>query len=610
MWKVKQFLTRLIGKSIFKLFRSACFLFCFLLCLTADSAPVTNVDFVVVYGRHDKNMVDPTPWQTKYNSYPVGRLLFWTVIFDDTQTRGEIYRSESGHIGFIKQIDGGEVFVMANESGGPASWLLDTSTISVRYSENHSYYARPPHVWQKPFFDIFATLGVGNPGSLYNSTHGVISGHRVLLGIVGSNVGFEWRNFFLHGQTFSGVCPVVRYDYSGNGQIEYNVHVPFSYYSVYATWRSPLFDVPIDVFKMHLDSKWWIRGWFAFDSTGITGIGYGTGDQGVSGQTASGSSGGSGDGGGITMLPGAIDDPPQTPLGLNGRWVYDPETRLWNWVGDIADNADQLNPWDNSVMPENQERGLAQEATLRQVKAGIDGLAKENTLQQIRMTLEEFQRQQGITSDQLQAMIDNAVVEIVDGYVQYWEGKNLVEAIDNQGQNLVDVIDDRVSGVIGRLSIEGAGIKNAINQHKQVSSAISSRVSGLETGVSRVNTSIGAVNASIGEAKSDIVDAISNITMPENPTVDGQDVESYEITTPDLSSQIDGWFAFDFPQLTIARQFVFEDYDIGVFGWKIPFSAFNDSSLRIIINTVRNILTWLVYLSAVLGVFKAMGGGV
>lgn len=599
MWKVKQFLTRSIGKFTFKRFRWVCFLFCFLLSVIDSTAQaVTNVDFVVISGLHDIPGSSGVPDLSIWNRRPSGRMLFWTVLFDENQNRGTIYRSESGHIGFIQIIDGTEYFLIADETGSPCRWMLESHPINVSRTymdETRSFSTYVPSVWAKTYFDVFGINGNAGRGSLYKKGEGVIQTSTyegVVLSDSIGNCSFKWRKYSMGGNDYYGVVAGIWGETVNWGQWEpWWFQGSSDYYSLHAVWRANYFDVELEFFRSLLDSKWWITGEYSVHwSHGITGIGHGTGEQGVSGAPAP-------SGGASTSVPGDILNPPITPLGDNGRWVYDPEKGLWQWQGDIADNVNQINPYDNSVMPENS--------------GTIEGKwATESTLRRVLQTLEGFQREQGITSEQLQAMIDSGVVSIVDGMVQYWEGKNLVEAIDNQGQNLVDVIDDRVSGVTGRLSIEGAGIKNAINQHKQISSAISSRVSGLETGVSRVNTSIGAVNASIGEAKSDIVDAISNITIPENPTVEGQETESYEITAPDLSSHIDGWFAFDFPQLTIARQFVFEDYEIGVFDWKIPFSAFNDSSLRIVINTVRNILTWLVYLSAVLGVFKAMGGGV
>ena len=600
-----KFLTVLTGWSIFSRSALVCCLLCCLLCRTADAEPVTNVDFVVVSGRHDMNM-DAEPWQTKYNSYPVGRLLFWTVIFDDTQTRGEIYRSESGHIGFIKQVAGGEVFLIANESGGPASWLLDTSTIHAEWTSSQTYFARPPHVWNKPYYDIFATSGVGNRGSLWNTTDGVISANFTLLGYVG-NVSFAWRNFNLQSYTYSGVCPLVRFDPLDNGTFQNQVKAPFSYYAAYATWRSPLLDVPLDFFKMMRDRKWWIRGEFAVNSTGITGIGYGTGDQGVSGQTASGGSGGSGGGGGITTLPGAIDDPPQTPLGLNGRWVYDPETKLWNWIGDIADNANQINPFDNSVMPENQERGAAQEATLRQVKDGIDGLAKEETLKKVYMSMEEFAKQQNLRTGELQAMIDNGVVSIVDGMVQYWEGKNLAPKLDSI-KSSVDESADRVVQSQSATRQQVELIKDTTGSIRDSTAATAGALGPRGALVLSINT-VGDTVSTIGDS---IVNAVGDIDVPENPTTDEQDKEEVDISEPELS-QFDGWLTLEFPQINIPRVTNFSDYDIGVMGWEIPFSYFSQSNgawYNVAIFRVRTILAWLVYLSATLGVCKAMGAGV
>jgi hypothetical protein len=579
----------------------------------------TNVDFIVVGSAY---------WldgQYMYDTIPTGCLLFWGIKPDDAE-RAPIYRSESGHIAFVQSIVfGGDLedwLILADSSGSPMPWFVNSGwrrsyQTRVEGGGSATKYVVYPNLISKHAFDCIPCYRLTGTGCYlhYLATRPVFAGYDLIAR--SGNIGFA-QSGYSGNPIENAVVSGRALDYYWVGEHDgYEARVigfdgPSESMQLRWAFRASSFIISLDAFKMHLPSKWWLKNKYTVGSGGIISINVpgGAGMGGYSETEGSGppvpSEGGPGVGGSV---PGSITEPPVTPMGENGKWVYDPETKLWNWVGDFADNADQLNPWDNSVMPENQERGLAQEATLRQVKSGIDGLAKENTLQQIRMTLEEFQKQQGITDDQLQAMIDNAVVEIVDGYVQYWQGQNLVGAIDNHGQNLVDVIDDRVSGVIGRLAIEGVGIKNAINQHKEISSAISSRVSGLDNSVSRVNASIGAVNTSIGEARTDIVNAINDITIPENPTVEGQETESYEIIAPDLSSQIDGWFAFDFPQLTIARQFIFEDYDIGVFDWKIPFSAFNDSSLRIVINTVRNILTWLVYLSAVLGVFKAMGGG-
>ena len=617
MWKM-QSLMRSTGKSIFRLFRSACFLFCFSLSVIDSTAQsTTNVDFIVVGSAY---------WldgQCMYDTIPTGCLLFWSIKPDDAE-RASIYRSESGHIAFVQSIDRGygseDWLILADSNGSPMPWFVNSGwrrsyQISLEGGGSATKYAVYPGIISKHAFDCIPCDTLTGTGCYlhYLATRPVFAGYGLLAR--SGNIGFA--QYGGGGGIPIGIGAVwgraLDYRWISDDAVYeasvINFDGPLESMQLRWAFRASSFIISLDAFKMHLPSKWWLakkftvspgNGIVAINVPGGTGMG-GQGEGENSGPAVP-SEGGSGVGGSV---PGDITNPPVTPFGENGKWVYDPETKMWNWVGDFADNAGQLNPWDNSVMPENQERGLAQEATLRQVKDGIE---------QIRMTLEEFQKQQGITGEQLQAMIDNAVVEIVDGYVQYWQGQNLVGAIDNQGQNLVgaidnqgqnlvDVIDDRVSGVIGRLSIEGVGIKNAINQHKEISSAISSRVIGLDNSVSRVNTSI-------GEAKTDIVNAISDITMPENPTVDGQDVESYEITTPDLSSQIDGWFSFSFPQLTIARTFIFEDYEIGVFDWKIPFSAFNNSSLRVMINTVRNILAWLVYLSAVLGVFKAMGGGV
>lgn len=608
MWKPMPFLTCLTGKSIYS--RSLlvlALLFC-LLCRIANADPVTNVDFVVIAGRHDIDMPHPEPWQSQYNSYPVGRLLFWTVIFDDTQTRGEIYRSESGHVGFIKQIAGGEVFVIANESGGPASWLLDSDTIYGDYYGT-AIFGRPPHVWNKPYYDIFATSGTGNRGSLYNASAGVLSSWQMLDSFVGS-IAFRYADYSYYGQTLWGVIPVVRHwEPAGNGSWQYRVQKPTHHYSVYATWRASQFDLTLDFFKLMLDTKWWLTGKFAVQSWGITGIGYGAGDQGASGQSASGSAGGSGGGGGgggITTLPGAIDDPPITPLGLNGRWVYDPETKLWKWIGDIADNASQINPYDNSVMPENQERGLAQESTLRQIKDGVDGLAQESTLQKILISAEEFQKQQRITPEQFQSMLDNGVVALKDGMIEYWEGKNLGAKLDGIDSS-VDEAGNRVVSAVGAVKGQVGLVKDSSATTAQKAGQIALALSPF----GNVGGTINNINANIVTSGDNIVNAIEGSKV-DLPTTEEQDKEDVDISEPDLSL-LDNLLTFNFPTVNLPVVTEFEDYEIGVFDWKIPFSYFSQSRNTFFFHAIwatRSILKWLVYLSATLAVLKAMGGGV
>ncbi len=608
MWKTRQFLTRSIGKFIFRLFRSACCLCCFSLSAIDSAAQaVTNADFFVVGSKYNYN------GQYAYDTIPTGCILFWSVK-PENSSRASIYRSESGHIAYLQTIAGSDWLIIADSNGQPMPWFVNSGwrrSYTAHYEGGDvTKYVVYPHVIRKHAYDLIPANQVKSSGChlLYLSScpyyKSAQSQHYLA---IYNHIGFRQQGYHysIDNPLNSGPVKGVACDfYDGALGRESHVYSLSGHEEMELRWvfRDVNFIISLEAFKMHLSSKWWLKNKYTVGSGGITSINVpgGTGMGGYDETEGSGpsapSEGGSGVGGSV---PGDITNPPITPMGQNGKWVYDPEKKLWNWVGDFADNADQLNPWDNSVMPENQERGLAQEATLRQVKDGVDGLAKESTLQQIRMTLEDFQREQGITPDQLQAMIDNAVVEIVDGQVQYWQGQNLVEEIVGASDN-----------VVHQLYTESAGIKNEINQHKGVSSAISSKVSDLDNSVKAVDTSIGAVDASIGDAKTDIVNAISDISIPENPTVDGQETESYEITAPDLSSQIDSWFASNFPQLDIDRVTVFEDYDIGVFGWKIPFSAFNSSIIQRVINTIHNILEWLVYLSAVLSVFKAMGGGV
>lgn len=618
MWKLMQSLTRLIGKSTFKHFRWVCCLSCFLLLVTDSmSQAVTNVDFFVVGSRYYYN------GQYVFDTIPTGCILFWSVMPEDS-SRASIYRSESGHIAFLQTIGGSDWLIIADSGGQPMPWFVNSgwrrSYTAYYEGGDVTKYVVYPHVIRKHAYDLIPVNQLKSFGCylLYLSSCPYYDSAQPqhYLAIY-NNIGFRQENYHysIDNPICSGTVRGVACDfYDGAFGRE-----PFVYFlsgteEMELRWafRASSFIISLDAFKMHLPSKWWLRNKYTVGSGGITSINVpgGTGMGGYDETEGSGppvpSEGGPGVGGSV---PGDITNPPVTPMGQNGKWVYDPETKLWNWQGDFADNADQLNPWDNTVMPENQERGLAQEATLRQVKDGIDGLAKENTLQQIRMTLEDFRRQQGITPDQLQAMIDNAVVQIVDGQVQYWEGKHLADKLDAV-ESSVDDAADRIDSSVDDAANRIYNVGNSINSKVDVIMDHAEAINYATTSVA-ANTGVrGPIVYALNNVGNNIVDAISDITIPENPTVEGQETESYEITTPDLDSQIDGWFSFNFPQLTIARTFVFDDYDIGVFGWKIPFSAFNSSSVRIVINTARNIVAWLVYLSAVLGVFKAMGGGV
>lgn len=124
MWKLTRFLMRLTGKSISKLFRSVCFLFCFLLSAINSSAQTaTNVDFVVVGSSY---------WldgQYMYDTIPTGCLLFWSIKPDGAE-RASIYRSESGHIAFVQSIEceyyGDDWLILADSSGSPMPWFVNS----------------------------------------------------------------------------------------------------------------------------------------------------------------------------------------------------------------------------------------------------------------------------------------------------------------------------------------------------------------------------------------------------------------------------------------------------------------------------------------------------
>lgn len=604
MWKLMQFLTRSTGKSTFKHSNWVCFLFCFLLSAinSFGQSSATNVDFIVVGSAYYLNSQSPVV----YDTIPTGCLLFWSVIFDGEQ-RATIYRSESGHIAFVSN---GRL-VIAGSDGKPMPWFLNSglqvSTEIPVAPDGHEvvFYKTTPNILYKNAFDtipLSLSRGMGSYQFIGVLSHE--AGYASYIGRFGDYlmcpVGGNYCRPMYDKQRYSAglgrYVPGATFLYSTVQGSSWD----FERYMLRWAWRSTAFNITLAGFKGHLPSKWWLTGKFVTESTGITSIGVSGG--GIGDLVGDGSGGDGVSRGNIPPdtddyaggVPGTVDTPPINPIGQNGKWVYDPEKQIWQWQGDLADNAVNIDPYgEDQPLPIYNTGDLAQESTLRKVL----------------QTLEGFSKEQGVTSDQLQSMIDNGVVALKDGMVEYWEGKHLAEkldAIDSSVEDAADRIDSSVDDAANLIYNVGNSINSRVN-------VIMDRAGSINDGVysAAANTGVrGPIVNTLNNVGNNIVDAISDITMPEMPTVEGQETESYEITTPDLDSQIDGWFSSNFPQLTIARTFVFDDYDIGVFGWKIPFSAFNSSSVRIVINTARNIVAWLVYLSAVLGVFKAMGGGV
>lgn len=601
-----KFLTALTGLSTCRPSVLVFALLCCLLCRTAD-AQTTNVDFFVVGSRYQMNSEEYV-----YDTIPTGCILFWSILPDGGQ-RAMIYRSESGHIAFYQEIQGVDYFILADSKGMPMPWYVNSGwrrqyNVVVEGGATVTTSAVYPSSISKEAYDVIrlSTLPTGVGCSLfYLPTRPVVGSYDLLArsGKVGfRQIGYDYNS----SRVFTAPVGGLALDNSWVAGAWQHVTRPFEgseRMELRFAFRASNFMITLEAFKGHLASKWWLRNKYTVGSSGITGIninggtGMGGYDDSVGSGPAAPSEGGAGLGGSV---PGDITNPPVTPMGLNGKWVYDPEKKIWQWHGDYADNSGQINPFDNSVMPENQERGGAQEATLRQVKDGIDGLAKEDTLQQIRISFEEFQKQQRITPSELQAMIDNAVVSVVDGQIQYWEGKNLAPKLDGiktsveQGSDQVSSKVDDVKEVAERIDTNGKNVIAALGPQ------------------GRVNFMLNTVNSSITTIGDSIVNAIGDINIPENPTTDEQDKEPVDISEPALS-QFVGWLTFDYPQIHIPPLPALADYDIGVMGWKIPFSYFSQSNGNIwavVFLRVRTILAWLVYLSATLGVVKAMGAGV
>ncbi|MDD4414889.1 MAG: hypothetical protein PHR14_10185 [Oscillospiraceae bacterium] len=361
-------------------------------------------------------------------------------------------------------------------------------------------------------------------------------------------------------------------------------------------WRASSYSLSLEAFKVHLSSKWWLTGKFITDSTGIVSINV-SGGNGIGDIVGDG--GGDGVSGGVPpdvsdydgSVPGTVDQPPLNPLGQNGRYVYDPEKQIWQWQGDIADNATEIDPFgEDQPAPAYNTGDLAQESTLRKVLK----------------TLEGFQKEQGIKPDELQAMIDNGVISLKDGMIEYWEGKHLADKLDAI-ESSVDEAAVRIYNVGNSINSKIPGIEGKL---ESIAEASASTARSLGPRGAIVNN-LTQIKADITTSGDNIVSAIE-ASKVDVPTTE-QETEDYQIATPDLSSQIDGWLSFNLPVINIAPVGTLQDYDIGFMDWKIPFSEFSKSKGKWYIDAlfrVRAILKWLVYLSATLAVVKAMGAGV
>lgn len=590
------------GWSIFKRYRLAFLLPLFLLRATASvcAQTVTNVDFVVISGLHDIPGSSGVPDLSIWNRHPSGRMLFWTVLFGENQNRGTIYRSESGHIGFMQIIDGTEYFLIADETGSPCRWMLESHPINVSRTymdETRSWSTYVPSVWAKTYYDVFGINGNAGRGSLYKNGEGVIqtsTSEGVVLSDSIGNCSFKWRKYSMGNNDYYGVVAGIWGETVNWGQWEpWWFQGSSDYYSLHAVWRANYFDVELEFFRSLLDSKWWVTGKYSVHwSHGINGIGHGTGEQGGSGAPAP-------SGGGGISVPGDILNPPTTPLGDNGRWVYDPEKGLWQWQGDIADNVNQINPYDNSVMPENS--------------GTIEGKwATESTLRRVLQTLEGFQKEQGITPEQLQTMIDSGVVSIVDGMVQYWEGKNIPQAIASVGDQAAQSAGAAANQIANKLENIGDRIVSAVGMR----GGIAQRIINAEDALSGKLDSLGSrVDSGAGA----IVDAINNIEAPsidiDVPSTDGQTIDNYDAPEGDVGSLgnelFDLTMSWGLPVVDIPVVREFPDWDVGVFDWVIPLSYFSYSKnprISNILHGVREFLSWLCWLTLVVGCVRSIGG--
>jgi hypothetical protein len=598
MWKLTQFLTRLRGKSTCKLFRLVCCLFCFSLCLIGN-AQSTNVDFVVVGSAY--KMTPDAPYV--YDTIPTGCILFWSLKPEDDD-RAQIYRSESGHIAYVNN---GRL-VLAGSDGKPMVWFLNSGLrvwAQVRQPPDAQYaavYKETPNLLYKNAYDtisIYDRRGIGSYGflgaeTLYG-TGGIIGRYgEYLVGSVGGSYCLPILD--RANWTQQGYVPAVHLLYnSSDGSLK------GEQFRLRWAWRSSDFSLSLDGFKAHLSSKWWLTGKFITDSTGIVSINV-SGGNGIGDIVGDG--GGDGVSGGVPpdtndyggAVPGTIDNPPVNPLGQNGKYVYDPEKKIWQWQGDLADNALQIDPFGQDQPAPTYNTG---------------DLAQESTLRKVLQTLEGFQKDQGIKPEELQAMIDNGVVSLKDGMIEYWEGKHLAEkldSIDSSVDDAADRIDSSVDAASDRLYVAQNYANGKIDQIKEATIEIRNTATSI---LSQLGL-FGPIVSTLKNVRDSIVNAVNGIQIPENPTADGQDTEDYQIGQPDLYSQIDGWLSLDFPLIEIPVAASLPDYEIGVMGWKIPFSyfsAYNGNWWNILFVRVRMILKWLVYLSATLALCKAMGGG-
>lgn len=597
MWTLNYCLrlqTALSGCAIWSRSVAVCFSLLFSSFLIANAQTVTNVDFVVVGSAY--KLTGDAPYV--YDTIPTGCILFWSVKPENSE-RAEIYRSESGHIAFVSN---GRL-VIAGSDGKPMVWFLNSGLqvmARVQQPPNGEYatvYKSTPNILYKNAYDtISLTLmrGMGSAAFLGTSSDGPggIIGRfgDYMVGAVGGNYCVPYLDKPRYSTDQQGFVPAWHQLWSA---IEDNWYKSEQFRLRWA-WRASSFTISLDAFKGDLSSKWWLTGKFITDLTGITSINV-TGGNGIGDIVGDG--GGDGVSGTVPpdvseydgSVPGTIDNPPVNPLGQNGRYVYDPEKKIWKWQGDLADNATDIDPFgEDQPSPSYNTGDLAQESTLRKVL----------------QTLEGFQKDQGIKPDELQAMIDNGVVSLKDGMIEYWEGKHLPEKLDaiKEAVDSARLVEQSINSKIDVMKGDTGIIRDASTS---IASALGSR------GIV-VNT-LDSVSANITTTGDSIVNAIEGSKV-DIPTTEGQEDDDY--TAPDFDPQstfeeIIAWSRgiVVVPALPVYEEFA--DYPIGFMDWKIPLSFFSKSKNPVLYAQclrIRAILKWCVWIAAFMGLVYHIGG--
>jgi hypothetical protein len=108
-----------------------------------------------------------TNGQYVYDTIPTGCILFWSVK-PENSSRASIYRSESGHIAFLQTIGGSDWLTIADSSGQPMSWFVNSgwrrSYTAFYNGGNVTKYAVYPHVISKHAYDLIPVNQLNSSG--------------------------------------------------------------------------------------------------------------------------------------------------------------------------------------------------------------------------------------------------------------------------------------------------------------------------------------------------------------------------------------------------------------------------------------------------------------